>query len=163
MINELVLKIPPRLLEKKRHSGFTLFELMLVVAIVAVLAMIGIPYYQNYRDQMNINKAETDIAAIEGFVQHYWEENRNYPDFLTDAGVNMIDPWGNPYKYFNIETAKGKGMLRKDKSLNPINSDYDLYSMGKDGQSQTPLTAPVSHDDIIRARNGQFVGLASDF
>jgi general secretion pathway protein G len=45
----------------------------------------------------------------------------------------------------------------------PINSDFDLYSVGKDGQSQDPLTAPVSRDDIVRANNGRFVGLASTY
>jgi len=152
-----------RFLAEKRHSGFTMLELMIVVAIMTVLAMIAIPYYQNYQDQVKIDKAVTDIAAIEGFIQHYYDDERVLPDSLTDADVTMKDPWGNPYMYFNIGKATGKGKLRKDKSLNPINSDYDLYSMGKDGKSSTALTASISHDDIVRARNGQFVGLASDF
>ena len=45
----------------------------------------------------------------------------------------------------------------------PINSDFDLYSMGKDGKSQTPLTAKASHDDIIFANNGEYVGRASEY
>jgi general secretion pathway protein G len=52
---------------------------------------------------------------------------------------------------------------RKDKNLVPLNSDYDLYSMGKDGESQIPLTVKISHDDIIRANDGAFVGLAIDY
>jgi len=52
---------------------------------------------------------------------------------------------------------------RKDRFLVPINSDYDLYSKGKDGQSNAPLTVPVSHDDIIRAANGAYVGVAANF
>jgi hypothetical protein len=35
--------------------------------------------------------------------------------------------------------------------------------MGKDGQSVPPLTAAVSRDDVVRGRNGAFVGLGSDF
>jgi general secretion pathway protein G len=35
--------------------------------------------------------------------------------------------------------------------------------MGKDGKSQSPLTAKASRDDIIRANNGQYVGLAADY
>lgn len=76
---------------------------------------------------------------------------------------NKLDPWGHPYQYLDITKQKGKGKVRRDKSLNPINSDYDLYSMGKDGQSSYPITAKASLDDIIRARNGQFVGLASTY
>lgn len=53
--------------------------------------------------------------------------------------------------------------MRKDHSLVPINSDYDLYSMGPDGKSQAPLTANASRDDIIRANNGAFYGKASNY
>jgi len=52
---------------------------------------------------------------------------------------------------------------RKDRFLVPINSDYDLYSMGPDGQSNEPLTVPVSKDDIIRASDGAYVGVADNF
>ena len=77
----------------------------------------------------------------------------------------VTDPWDTAYQFLNIEnsTTKGKGGLRKDKFLNPLNSDYDLYSSGKDKDSKGPLTAKASHDDIVRARNGGFVGLATDF
>ena len=73
----------------------------------------------------------------------------------------MRDPWGHAYQYLNHATAKGKGAFRKDKRIVPINTDYDLYSMGKDGQSVAPLTAKASRDDIVRANDGRFVGLAS--
>lgn len=55
------------------------------------------------------------------------------------------------------------GKLRKDKNLVPINSDYDLYSKGPDGQSSSPLTASISQDDIVRGRNGTFFGKASEY
>ena len=53
--------------------------------------------------------------------------------------------------------------MRKDQNLVPINSDYDLYSLGEDGDSKAPLTARASHDDIIRANNGNFIGLGEDY
>lgn len=77
--------------------------------------------------------------------------------------ASLRDPWGNPYRYTNIANTKSKGKLRKDKSLVPLNTDYDLYSMGADGASQPPLTAKASRDDIVRANNGDFVGLATDY
>ena len=52
---------------------------------------------------------------------------------------------------------------RKDRFNVPINSDYDLYSMGADGASVEPLISAQSHDDIVRAANGTFVGLAENF
>jgi len=53
--------------------------------------------------------------------------------------------------------------MRKDKNLTPINTYYDLYSTGKDGLSVSPLTAKHSRDDIVRANDGGFIGLATDF
>ena len=50
-----------------------------------------------------------------------------------------------------------------DLSLHPINTDFDLCSVGKDGKSAAPLTAKISQDDIIRANNGGYVGLASNY
>jgi general secretion pathway protein G len=55
------------------------------------------------------------------------------------------------------------GQARKDRFLVPINTDYDLYSMGPDGRSVAPLTANASRDDIIRASDGTFIGRACDF
>ena len=45
----------------------------------------------------------------------------------------------------------------------PLNSTYDLYSKGKDGASAGPLTAQSSGDDIIRANDGGYIGLASGY
>jgi general secretion pathway protein G len=52
---------------------------------------------------------------------------------------------------------------RKDRFLVPINSRYDLYSRGPDGDSRPPLTALPSRDDIVMANDGGFIGLAAKF
>ena len=52
---------------------------------------------------------------------------------------------------------------RKDGNLVPINTKYDLCSFGKDGKSKAPLRAKDSHDDIIYANDGGYIGLASEF
>ena len=147
----------------KLSHGFTLIELMFIVAIVAVLAGISYPVYQDYIKQAKISTATGEIMEIELLLQRYHSDNFSYPDTLDVLGPLPNDPWGNPYQYLNIATVKGKGKLRKDHSLVPINSDYDLYSMGEDGMSVSPLTAKHSRDDIIRANNGGYVGLASDY
>ena len=54
-------------------------------------------------------------------------------------------------------------MIRKDHNLHPLNTEFDLYSVGKDGSSSAPLTAANSLDDIVWARDGSFVGRAKDF
>ena len=86
------------------------------------------------------------------------------PLALSEVGrADMLDPWRNPYKYLNFITVKGKGKMRKDRNLVPINTSFDLYTMGADGKSKAPLTPKVSHDDIIRANDGAYVGLAGRY
>jgi len=155
--------IPPGA-SPRAQRAFTLFELLLVAAIVGVLVAVAVPGYQGYQDQVRFIQAKADIVAIESALERYYAQHFAYPDTLAQAGVGgMLDPWGHPYQYLNIATTKGNGKVRKDRNLVPINSDYDLYSMGKDGKSQSPLTAQTSRDDIIRANNGKFVGLAADY
>ena len=57
----------------------------------------------------------------------------------------------------------GVGEVRKDRNLVPINTDYDLYSAGPDGNSVPPLTAAASRDDIVRANDGRFIGKAEEY
>lgn len=75
----------------------------------------------------------------------------------------MLDPWKRLYVYLPLNTPSAIGKARKDKNLVPINSDFDLYSVGPDGLTTPPITAPQSQDDVIRADNGAFVGVASDY
>ena len=99
-------------------------------------------------------------------IQAYNVDNGAYPENLNNLGIkNPKDPWGHPYQYNKIEgrTEKGVGKMRKDRNMVPVNSDFDLYSKGKDGKSQTPFTAKASRDDIVRANNGRFIGLVSDY
>jgi general secretion pathway protein G len=113
---------------------------------------------------VRITQAVIDIKGMEAQIKSYGLENRALPESLSDIGRGgMLDPWGNPYQYTNLETAKGNGKARKNKNLIPINSDFDLYSNGKDGETASPLTAKASRDDVVRASDGRFVGLASDY
>ena len=146
--------------------GTTLIEIMLSIMIVAILATVAVAGYGSYRDRIAIAQAVTDIGDIQASVSIYAVDNHGPPDALADLGAgyaNRRDPWGNRYQYVSHSDVKGNGMFRKDKNIVPINSDYDLYSMGKDGQSVPPLTAKASRDDIVRANNGRFVGLVSDY
>jgi general secretion pathway protein G len=79
---------------------------------------------------------------------------------------DRTDPWGNPYHYLNIAALPDKSdspQTRKDQNLFPLNSDFDLYSMGQDGETKISLADETSQDDVIRASNGKFIGLASDY
>jgi general secretion pathway protein G len=146
--------------------GFTLLELIVVIAIIGILATIGVPMYYNFLEKARLTKVITEMKMLEREISLWETDHGSLPDSLEQIGRGELrDPWGNPYQYLNFSTIKGegKGKMRKDHMLVPINDTFDLYSMGADGKSQVPLTAKASHDDIIRAHNGLYVGPVSEF
>ena len=149
---------------RRRIRGFTLVELLIVVAVFLTICAIAIPNLMAAMDQARIARAVSEIHTLEDEITLYLTINGTLPDDLSQVGFGTYnDPWGNPYQYLNHSTMKGNGHARKDRFLVPLNSDYDLYSMGKDGQSVSPITAKTSQDDIIRASDGSYDGLASQF
>jgi general secretion pathway protein G len=150
----------------KRHKSFglTIIELLLVVAIIATLVAIAIPMYTGYATNARNQAAISDIRTISLVIERYRADRNNMslPNSLANINyANYLDPWGRPYQYLNIQAlGPGCGPCRKDKFIVPINTDYDLYSMGKDGQSSSPLTAAKSRDDIIPANDGAYIGPA---
>ena len=147
----------------RTSKAFTLIEVLIGMAILAVLAAIVIPVYTQYKVKIDTAIAVTDIINIQVAIESYEQANDVYPSSLTDVNMNLLlDPWGIPYEYLNLDGVP-IGQMRKDQALVPINSDYDLYSKGPDGLSVKPLTAAASRDDIVRANNGSFIGLAEDY
>ena len=147
------------------QSGMTLLELVLVLTLIGVLATIAVQASWSYLERARRADAIADIQSLQTIVLQYYTDAGRYPDSLAEVPWNDRDPWGNPYRYLKIEGAPGSviGQARKDRFLVPINSTYDLYSMGPDGDSKPPLNAQKSHDDILRANDGQFIGVAEDY
>ena len=154
-----------RLSIRRRFSqGFTVIELMVAGAIIAILVFLASAGYANYIDRTRVQQAVVDIGGLQVAISQYYLNNFALPDDLGQIGqANKLDPWGRPYVYVNLQTSKGNGGARKDHKLNPLNSDYDLYSLGKDGVSKPQITQQESLDDVIRAHDGAFIGLASNF
>ena len=145
-------------------QGFTLIEMVVTLAVVAVLSAIALPAFRQYQERVRVDQARKDIVMMSTVASQFWHDARAYPDNLAQVGLgNRLDPWGRPYQYLNLEEPRNRGNARKDHSLVPINSDFDLYSMGPDGRSSPPLTARHSRDDSVRANSGNFVGVAADY
>ena len=147
-------------------KGFTVVEVLIAMVVLALASAIAVPVYQSYVQRAKQTQAIVGIMEIEYAINRFVSNTFQYPDDLAAIGMDtLLDPWDQPYVYLRIDGAalKGKGKLRKDKNLNPLNTDFDLYSLGPDGDSKGALTANPSHDDIIRAGNGGFVGVADEF
>lgn len=150
----------------RKSKGFGLLELLVTLVIAALLVSLAIPSYEMFTRRAKVAGAIGDIAefslAIESFRLN---NNDRIPESLAELGIDVpLDPWGRPYEFLNIlDSDPNIGALRKDGKLNPLNTDFDLYSRGKDGESVGPLSAKKSRDDIVRANNGAFIGLGEDY
>ena len=146
------------------RRGFTLIEILLAIGILGVLAVVAVPSYARYVERTRVTQAAIDIAGMGALIHAYYLDNRDYPDTLARIGAgSKLDPWGRPYEYLAFRTPSDRGHARKNRNLVPINSDFDLYSKGKDGRSVAPLVAADSQDDVVRANDGAFIGLASTY
>ncbi|BCA52906.1 General secretion pathway protein G [Nitrospira sp. KM1] len=127
----------------RSERGFTFIEIMVVVAILAILAALVVPRIMGRTDDAKRTAAKVQIRNIEGALQLYKLDNGVYP--TTEQGLKALvekpsvgvvpkkwklggyiqklpeDPWGNPYKYLSPSpTLKG---------------DYEITSLGTDGEA----------------------------
>jgi len=153
-------------MEEKRR-GFSLFELLIVLLILGTLLALIIPNVVGMVQRSKVSSAKAQIASIGNKIDNFLMDNLRLPESLLELeGIHINDPWGNSYQYLPIlgkDKNEVSGKWRKDRFLVPLNSDFDLYSMGKDGRSVAPITAKDSYDDIIRANNGNYIGLAHKY
>lgn len=124
---------------ERQRNGFTLIEVMVVVAILAILASLIVPKVIGRPDEARVVAAKQDIATLMQALKLYRLDNNRYP--TTEQGLAALvaapstapvptnwkpggylerlprDPWGNPYRY-----------------LNPgLRGEIDVFSFGADG------------------------------
>lgn len=126
-------------ISKRRQSGFTLIEIMIVVVILGILAALIVPKVMGRPDEARIIAAKQDIAALGQALKLYRLDNIRYP--ATDQGLQALvvkptsapippnwksggyldrlpkDPWGHDYQYLNPGT----------------HGEIDVFSLGADG------------------------------
>jgi general secretion pathway protein G len=161
--------------------GFTLVELIFGIMIVLTLAAIAVPLFADYIHQANVARAITEIRMVEKEIIIFETENGYYPggrqpiipvmleSMQEISRNNFLDPWGSPYQYRNLAQGPHAGdkpkFCRRDRSYNPLNYDFDLYSVGPDRQIPThnQITVDKGADDIVRAGDGRYVGVGAKF
>jgi general secretion pathway protein G len=151
---------------RNRGRGFTFLELLMTVAVVSLLAAVALPSYAGLVERQRVQQSARDLINIAAQIERYRTTHFAVPNSLSDLGFALPkDPWGRDYRFLNFKSAAPDtmGRIRKDHNLHPLNSEFDLYSVGKDGSSAAALTARPSRDDVIWARDGTFVGLAADY
>ncbi len=117
------------------RAGFTLMEMLVVVAILVVLAGAAVPIYLSYLEDSRVDRARLDVKSIEGAVDAYYTKYGSYPNSLNDLvqpmdGVRpyldantLMDPWGNPYQY-------------NPQNVNPMTGRPQVFSNGPPGRQQ---------------------------
>lgn len=159
-----------------RQNGFTLIEIMIVLAILAIITAIAIPLYQGYMAEARIGTSIKDIRQAElilndlamdaslnavepvgytgGSALNVYQDSRGVVVAAAPpAGARAwLDPWGNGYQYERPPVLTVGGVVSNN-STNP--QGYDLYSRGPDGVAGNA-------DDVVRGCNGAFLGRAGD-
>ncbi len=148
-----------------RRRAFTLIEVISVVVILAIAVLLGYPKYLENVTHARNARAIGELDAIVAELTGYHADHGEFPTSLAGIGRNtLLDPWGNPYQYLSFATVpvNARGIpqgSRRDRFNIPINTYYDLYSMGADGATVPSLTSLKGRDDIVVARDGGFIGL----
>ncbi len=106
---------PIRSSERRRRSGFTLMELLVVVAILVILVGVATPMYLNYLEQSRVNVARSTAKTLAQAIDNFYIMNSTFPLEnswdqipLRDPGP-PLDPWNNVFQWMVIEQAMPDG------------------------------------------------------
>ena len=95
---------------KQVQKGFTLIELMIVVAIIGILAAIAIPAYQDYTIRAQVTEGLNLAGAAKTAVAEYYANNGTWPTALVGAAAGQLGYTNNPSgKYASSVTINGAG------------------------------------------------------
>jgi type IV pilus assembly protein PilE len=113
-----------------KHFGFTLVELMVVVAIIAILSSVAIPWYGQYVQRGNRGDGISSMQAILDAQERFYSDNVSYTTDLTRLGIN--DPYITPKGSYSIaarQCTQGGAAL-------PLTQCVELIATGLNAQAQ---------------------------
>jgi len=98
---------------KRAQQGFTLVELMVTVAIIAILSAVAIPAYNDYVTRGRLTEAFTNLGGAQAAAEQYWSNNRSYADFdtYTKSSANFTYSLSNATASAYTLTATGTGKM----------------------------------------------------
>jgi type IV pilus assembly protein PilE len=132
-----------------RARGFTLIELMIAVAIAAILAMVAMPSYQNYLRRGQLSDAFTTLADMRVKMEQYYQDNKFYGTGSASTTCATLPAYsGFPVttKYFRLECDNNGGAAPlqvyqlKAVGTGSLTTGYD-YTVNQAGTKGTTLFA----------------------
>jgi len=96
---------------KKIQKGFTLIELMIVVAIIGILAAIAIPAYQDYTIRAKVSEVLVLASAARTNVAEYFQSTGQMPTSTTAAGINTAAGQSDFVNTIEFQTSNGGALL----------------------------------------------------
>jgi type IV pilus assembly protein PilA len=111
------------LVMKKSNKGFTLIELMIVVAIIGILAAIAIPNFLNYQCKAKQAEAKSQLGAMANLQEAFYAENDYYTDSASQMGWEAKGTARYTYDINNATDFNSTGGFEIDAFANATNAD----------------------------------------
>ncbi|HGS8574936.1 TPA: pilin, partial [Neisseria gonorrhoeae] len=144
------------------QKGFTLIELMIVIAIVGILAAVALPAYQDYTARAQVSEAILLAEGQKSAVTEYYLNHGKWPKDNTSAGVasSATDIKGKYVK----EVKVAKGVVTAQMASTGVNKEIkdkklSLWARRQDGSVKWFCGQPVTrtdkaNDDVAKDANG---------
>ncbi|EPI8148930.1 pilin [Neisseria gonorrhoeae] len=131
------------------QKGFTLIELMIVIAIVGILAAVALPAYQDYTARAQVSEAILLAEGQKSAVTEYYLNNGKWPANNGDAGVaSASDIKGKYVKEVEVEKGVVTATMKSDGVNNEIkNKKLSLWGRRENGSVKWFCGQPVKRDD----------------
>jgi type IV pilus assembly protein PilE len=120
-------------------TGFTLIEVMITVAIIAILAAVAIPSYTDYITRSKIQEATTSLLSMRTKLEQYFQDNRT---FSGACAAGTVAPLPAGLKYFTIDCPTRNDTQYLIQATGVAGSDMALFSFTID-QANNRVTASV--------------------